>query len=136
MGFKVRLNSVEKTEALIQEIYDDAVRQINMINIHMNELRESTQLIDTPIDLKTKYAKAMHDYATDIHKAKQLKLDVSKLLVEVLKFNGNVEKAMEESEIVSNLSDDFKKIREQVLKKVDKKDEITSYEVNTSKTRE
>ena len=116
MAFKVRLNSIDKTEALLQEIYDDAVRQITMINNQMNELRESSNLAEAMLDSKTKYAKSMHDYNTDIQKAKQLKLDVSKLLIEVLKFNGNVEKALSESEVISNLDSDFQNIRNQVLK--------------------
>lgn len=116
MGFKVRLNSIDKTEALLQEIYDDAITQITMINNQMNELRESTNLSEAMLDSKTKYAKSMHDYNTDIQKAKQLKLDVSKLLIEVLKFNGNVEKALTESEVISNLDSDFQNIRNQVLK--------------------
>ena len=36
--FKIKINSVEKIEAILQEIYDDSVRQINLIQNKINEL--------------------------------------------------------------------------------------------------
>jgi hypothetical protein len=110
--FKIRLNSVEKVEAILQEIYDDSVRQMNLIQEKINELKESGSLADEPIDMKAKYAKAMHDYITDKEKSIGRKLDVSKLMSEVLKFNGDVGKAMmSEKETLENLSGGFENIR-------------------------
>lgn len=122
-NFKIRLNSVEKTEALLQEIYDDAVRQMNLIQNQISDLASSTNLADTPIEAKTKYAKAIHDYVTDKDKAMGRKLDVSKLMVEVLKQNGNIEKVLGDKEIFEklDLSDELRKIREQVVSDVEDK---------------
>ena len=39
---KVRLNSVEKIEELLQEVYDQACRQINEIQNEINKLINST----------------------------------------------------------------------------------------------
>ena len=110
--FKVKLNSVEKVEAILQEIYDDSVRQINLIQSKISELENSTPLTDETIDMKAKYAKAMHDYLTDRDKCLGRKLDVSRLMAEVIKSNGDVEKVISESDIVKNLDDAFKNIRD------------------------
>ena len=40
--FKIKINSVEKIEAILQEIYDDSVRQINLIQNKINELEFNT----------------------------------------------------------------------------------------------
>ena len=42
--FKVKLNSFEKVEELLQEVYDQACRQLNEIQNEMNKLINSTNL--------------------------------------------------------------------------------------------
>lgn len=130
--FKVKLNSVEKVEALLQEIYDDSLRQLNIIQDKINELHESTPLTDEPIDMKAKYAKAMHDYLTDRDKCLGRKLDVSRLMAEVIKSNGDVEKVISESDIVKNLDDAFKNIRDDESQD-DKQDKTEVYITNKIK---
>lgn len=112
--FKLKINNKEKLEDLLQEIYDDSMRQMNQINNNMNELRESTKLSDdsVTIDSKVKYAKAMHDYTTDKEKAIARKMDVAKLMSEVIKFNGDIEKLITDSEIAGNIDDIFSNIRD------------------------
>lgn len=114
--YKIKLNSVDKVEELLQEIYDDAVRQQNLIQDKINELETSTNLSEEPIDMKVKYAKAIHDYVTDKEKAIGRKLDVSKLMSEILKSNGDVEKVISDQEVIGKLDDNFKKIRDEILK--------------------
>lgn len=109
--FKVKLNSVEKVEAILQEIYDDSVRQINLIQSKISELENSTPLTDETIDMKAKYAKAIHDYITDKEKAIGRKLDVSRLMSEVLKHNGDVEAVISDKQILDNLDNAFDDIR-------------------------
>lgn len=110
--FKVKLNSVEVVESILQEIYDDSVRQINLIQNKISELENSTPLADEPIDMKAKYAKAIHDYITDKEKAIGRKLDVSRLMSEILKHNGDVESVISDKQILDNLDDAFGNIRE------------------------
>lgn len=114
MKFKVKINSNEKLEDLLQEVYDDTMRQMNLINDNISELRNSTKLSDETVtlDMKAKYAKAMHDYTTDKEKAIARKMDVAKLLSEVIKFKGDIDKMLTDSEIVGNMDDMFSKIRE------------------------
>ena len=47
--YRIKLNSVEKVEDLLQEIYDDAVRQQNLIQDKINELETSTNLSEEPL---------------------------------------------------------------------------------------
>lgn len=110
--FKVKLNSVEKVEALLQEIYDDSIRQMTLIQNSINELQQSTNLSEETIDMKSKYMKAMHDFITDKEKSIGRKLDVSKLMSEVLKQNGDVEAVISDKQIIENLDDAFGNIRE------------------------
>jgi hypothetical protein len=110
--YKVKLNSVEKVEGILQEVYDDSMRQLILIQNKINELEQSTNLSDAPIDMKAKYAKAMHDYITDKEKAIGRKIDVSKLMSEILKQNGDVEKVLSDKDIMGNLDDAFAKARE------------------------
>jgi hypothetical protein len=114
MGIKIRINSPEKLEALLQEVYDDACRQINLIHDKITELTESTPLVDTPIESKAKYAKAIHDYITDKDKAQGRKIEISKLMGEIIKHNGDLSKVLEDEGVNKNIDLDevFKKLKE------------------------
>ena len=35
--FKIKLNSIQKVEAILQEIYDDAIMQLNLIQTSIND---------------------------------------------------------------------------------------------------
>ena len=64
---KVRLNSVEKIEEVLQEVYDQACRQINEVQNEINKLINSTNLAsdDFTMEDKAKYFKAIHDLTGD-----------------------------------------------------------------------
>ena len=100
--YKLKLNSSEKLEVLLQELYDEACKNIEQIQTEMNKLSNSIQLNDEAVDAKAKYAKAMNDYITNKDKAIGRKLDVAKLMTEVIKYNGNTKKAFEESNAVGD----------------------------------
>jgi len=137
--FKLKLNSVEKTESLLQEIYDDSLRQQNLLQTLINELRESTTLIDEPLDSKTKFAKALNDFSVTKDKAIGRKLDVAKVMAEILKYSGNIEKVLVEAEIFNklDLGDEFKKVREQVIEPIsnNEKPKAEEYITNSQKPR-
>lgn len=95
--YKIRLNSIEKIEELLQETYDYAHKLINEIQIEMNKLSQSTDLSQAMADEKSKYSKSIHDLITDKTKAINMKLDIAKFMGEVLKFKGDVNKAVDES---------------------------------------
>lgn len=133
-NYKLKLNSVEKAETLLQEIYDDSVRQQNLCQTLITELKESSPLTDEPIETKAKLAKAINDFVANKDKAIGRKMDVAKMMAELLKFSGNLEKVLGEDEIYSkmNLGDEMKRIRESVIDKANPESttKVTEYQVN------
>ena len=97
--YKLKLNSAQKIEELLQELYDEADKNIVEIQKEMNKLANSVQLDQEIVDAKAKYAKAMNDFITNKDKAIGRKLDIAKLMSEILKFNGNVKLAVTEGDI-------------------------------------
>ncbi|MBP5458063.1 MAG: hypothetical protein J6Y37_16365 [Paludibacteraceae bacterium] len=68
----------------------------------MTRLSSSVTLNEEAIDAKAKYAKAMNDFIANKDKALGRKLEIAKLMTEVVKFNGNVKKAFTESDAVGD----------------------------------
>lgn len=97
--YKLKLNSAQKIEELLQELYDEADKNIVEIQNEMNKLANSVQLDQEIVDAKAKYAKAMNDFISNKDKAIGRKLDIAKLMSEILKFNGNVKLAVTEGDI-------------------------------------
>lgn len=97
--YKLKLNSTEKIEELLQELYEEADKNIVEIQNEINKLSNSVNLTEEAIDGKTKYAKAVNDFITNKDKAIGRKLDIAKLMSEILKYNGNVKLAVTEGEI-------------------------------------
>lgn len=90
--YKVKLNSIDKVEDLLQEIYDQACRQINEIQNEINKMANSTNLgsDETTMEDKAKYAKSMHDFMGDKVKAISLKFEVAKFMGELIKKGGDI----------------------------------------------
>ena len=103
--YKLRLNSLDKIEELLQELYNEADKNIVEIQNQMNKLSNSVALNDEIMDSKTKYAKAMNDFITKKDKAIGRKLDIAKLMTEIHKFNGDVRKMVDNEESVGNWED-------------------------------
>jgi len=95
--YTVKLNNIDKIEQLLQENYDLATRQTNQIQEEINKIANVTVINDLDIDGKEKYGKIMANYITLQQKAIQQKLEISKLMTEILKHNGDVNKAINET---------------------------------------
>ena len=61
-GYKLKLNSIEKVEELLQELYNETNKMVNEIQEQMNKLSSSVSLNQEPMDAKAKYSKAMNDF--------------------------------------------------------------------------
>lgn len=111
--YKVKLNSIEKVEELLQEIYDQSCRQITEIQNEINKLTNSTNLgsDDTTMDDKAKYFKAMHDMTTDKTKAIALKLDVAKFMGELVKKSGDLASVVNDKNYTKKTSLNLDQIR-------------------------
>ena len=97
--YKLKLNFAEKIEELLQELYEESDKNIVELQNEINKLANSVQLADEIVDAKAKYAKAMNDYISNKDKAIGRKLEIAKLMSEILKFNGNIKQAVTEGEI-------------------------------------
>ena len=115
---KIQINSNDNIEALLQETYNQACEQLNQIQEEMNKITRSTGLGDITIEEKQKYAKMMHDYIGDKDRAIKTKMDIAKLLSEIVAHRGSVEDTLNDkaftkqptsinfSELKKSLNDD------------------------------
>ena len=110
---KVRLSSVEKIEELLQEVYDQACRQINEIQNEINKLINSTNLgsDDFTMDDKAKYFKAIHDLTGDKKSAIQTKLDIVKFMGEMVKHSGDAKAVVNDKYFAKRTSLNLNDIR-------------------------
>lgn len=110
---KVRLSSIEKIEELLQEVYDQACRQINEIQNEINKLINSTNLgsDDFTMDDKAKYFKAIHDLTGDKKSAIQTKLDIVKFMGEMVKHSGDAKAVVNDKAFAKRTSLNLNDIR-------------------------
>ena len=109
--YVIKLNNIDKIEQLLQETYDLATRQTNQIQEEINKIANVTVINELDIEGKEKYAKIMSNYITLQQKAIQQKLEISKLMTEIIKHNGDVNKALNETPGVGNILD-FAKLKQ------------------------
>lgn len=109
--FKIELNNIQNLRDLLQSVYNLADEQIVQSQNEINKLTNATNLYEEPMDSKAKYAKAINDYLGLKDKAIAKKLDIAKLLTDILHHDGNVKEALENGEAVKNMSFNFDDIR-------------------------
>lgn len=90
--YKVRLNSIDKIEELLQEIYEESCRLINQIQGEIDKIQNSTNLGQEgiTIDEKAKYAKAINDFVNAKKKAIDSKFEIAKFMGELIKHSGDI----------------------------------------------
>lgn len=113
----IKLSDKNALEKLLQETYTDANLQITSTNDVMGELTTNTP-DPSDVDDATKIAKEKANLLKVRDSAIRLKLDISKIMNEVLKHDGDVGKSVDEVSKPGNaLDDDFlNKIRQSVGK--------------------
>ena len=82
--FKVELYNSDNIRSLLQEAYMLADEQLIQAQNEINKLATATKLQDEVMDSKAKYAKAMNDYMGIKDKAISKKMEIAKLLTELL----------------------------------------------------
>lgn len=110
--FKIIINDINNVRDLLQEAYRLSDEQIIQAQNEINKLANSTKLQDEIMDAKGKYAKAINDYMAMKDKAISKKIEIAKILSEIVKYNGNIQDALNDSASAKNMSFDFSKIRE------------------------
>ena len=100
--YKVKINSTDNLQRLLQELYEEACHNIKQVQDEINKITNSTTLSEEAMDAKAKYAKSVNDYINSKDKAIGRKMEVAKLLAELIKYNGNVKRTFDESEVVGD----------------------------------
>lgn len=108
--YKVKMNSMEKLEELLQEIYDQACKQIIEIQTEMNKLTV-VDLSDADVDGIAKYSKSMHDLIGDKNKAISMKFEIAKFMGEMLKHGGDANAALNDTNFTQRTKLDLKSLR-------------------------
>ena len=110
--FKIKINDINNVRDLLQECYELADSQIVQAQNEINKLANSTRLQDEIMESKSKYAKAINDYLKIKNDAITRKLEISKLLTEIVKHNGSLEDTIKDKDATKGMSFDFSKIRD------------------------
>lgn len=132
-NFVIRLTSLDKVEALLQETYDLCNNQINQIQGEINKIVNSTPLKDMDIDSKEKYGKIMNNYLTTIQKAIDRKFEIAKFMGDVVKHNGDVDKALNENEKNKKTTLDLNAIRQTLQNINNDTEDKQSYQIKNYK---
>ena len=131
--YKIELNSSENLKNLLQETYELADAQLIQAQNEINKLSNSTNLQDEIMDAKQKYSKAINDYLSIKDKAIGKKLDIAKMLSEIIKHNGNVENTLSDSQAQKNTSFNFDKIREIITSSSEENNKTETIKLNRPK---
>ena len=110
--FKIKIIDINNVWDLLQECYELADSQIVQAQNEINKLANSTRLQDEIMESKSKYAKAINDYLKIKNDAITRKLEISKLLTEIVKHNGSLEDTIKDKDATKGMSFDFSKIRD------------------------
>ena len=126
--FKIELNNANNVRDLLQETYRLADQQLVQAQDEMNKLANATRLQEEVMDSKQKYSKAMNDYLTVKDKAIRTKLDIAKLMTDIMNHNGDIKEAVEQGG-ASNATFDLKKIKQMVSESYQEPDKTKTIEL-------
>ena len=129
--YKERLNSIEKIEELLQEIYEESCRLINQIQGEMDKIQNNIVLGSEGITIeeKTKYAKAMNDFMTNKKKAIDSKFEIAKFMGELAKHGGDINSTLNDPAFSKETKLDISMLKNMALNDVDDKDDYDSYKL-------
>jgi predicted nucleic acid-binding Zn-ribbon protein len=127
---KIELNDIQNIRDLLQEAYKLADEQIVQSQNEINKLSSATNLHEEAMDAKAKYAKSINDYLSIKDKAIAKKLDIAKLLSDILSHNGDVKGAIENGSAMKNMSINFDDIRKIVDDSLNEQEKTKTIQLN------
>ena len=127
--FKLELNDAQNLRDLLQNTYNLAEEQIVQAQNEINRLSNASRLQDEPMEARTKYAKAINDYLGIKDKAISKKLDIAKIMSDVLHYNGNVQQALDEGANIKNMDFNFDDIKKMVDESYQDKEKTKTIEL-------
>lgn len=124
----IRVNSLSKIEQLLQESYEQACKSINEIQNEMNKISNSTSFNDeTTMGEKAAYGRTMGDFMEEKRKFIALKVDIGKLLQEIIKHNGNAKDALNDTSLGKRTSLDLSELRKAAAESNLDMEEVKTY---------
>ena len=128
--FKIELNNAQNIQDLLQQAYNHADGQIIQAQNEINKLANATQLQNEVMESKSKYAKSINDYLNLIDKSVSRKVEIAKLMTEILHHSGNVGGALADSQNVVKQPLDLSKIKEMVKSMHEENEKTKTIELN------
>jgi hypothetical protein len=128
--FKIELNDSQNVRDVLQQAYDLSDAQITKAQNEINKMANATRLQDEVMESKAKYGKIVNDYLSIIDKAISKKVEIAKLMTEILHHNGNVGAALSDAQSTGKQSFDLSKIKEMVKSMHDEKEQTKTIELN------
>lgn len=113
-NFRIQLNDSNNLRDLLQGIYQLADEQIIQVQNEINKMANATQLQEESIEGKSKYGKIINDYLGIRDKAISKKIDIAKILSDVLHHNGDVQTALQDNATLKAMDFDFDAIKKAV----------------------
>ena len=112
--FKIELYNSENIKNLLQEAYMLADEQLIQAQNEINKLASATKLQEEVMESKAKYSKAINDYLGIKDKAISKKMEIAKLLTELLNNYKNSMPGMGDTTSGVKQTFDLSKIKEMV----------------------
>ena len=109
---KIELNNPQIVRDILQNAYDLANEQVIQAQNEINKLVNSTNLQEEVMDSKAKLSKAINDYMNIKDKAISKKMEIAKLMTEIINHGGSLEESNANANTRQTV--DLSKIREAV----------------------
>lgn len=128
--YSVEINDSRNVKELLNIAYKHADEQLVQAQDEINKLSNSTKLEQEPMDAKQKYAKAINDYLSIKDKAISKKMEIAKILSDIMLHNTNSKNGVVADKTTGQMSFDFKKIKEIVNSSYDNNDKVKEIKIN------
>ena len=128
--FKIELNSSQNIRDVLQQAYDIADGQIIQAQNEINKLANATQLQNEVMESKAKYSKAINDYLNIIDKSISRKVEIAKLMTDILNSTKNNAPGLVDSNSVAKQSFDLSKIKQMVKDMHEESEKTKTIELN------
>lgn len=128
--FKIELNDSGNIRDILQQAMNLADEQIVQSQNEINKLANATNLYEETMDSKQKYAKAINDYLGIKDKAISKKVEIAKLMTDILHHSGNMNSGVGDATISTKQSFDLGKIKEMVKSMHNEQEETKTVELN------
>ena len=112
--FKIELNNIQNIREVLQIAYDLSDEQIIQAQNEINKMASATRLQDEVMDSKAKYGKIINDYLSIKDKAISKKVEIAKLMNEILNSYKNSMPGVGDATASVKQTVDLSKIKEMV----------------------